>query len=434
MGCGGRNGRSGVYLVAAGLCGTVFGAVPALAADVLPTKSGPAYVRTCTIKGADGDEKAILLPGTDTCLKIGGYLWAEGYFNTFSNYPNDFDKLYTVATGGVILDARTETDYGTLRSYFEARFKWRSSEPWSDGPDPRANQIEVWNAYVQFAGFTAGHAQSFFDFYANADVLGTDPGTIGSDVRTNLIAYTFEFGEGFSTSFPLEDTSERSSGVLPFDPIIAGLDNYQAGQQVPDIVANLKYEGEWGSAQISGALHQVTALDFITETSRTDTWGYAVQAGIMFKLPMLGEKDTLYLQTAYTDGAPAYLGLQDPSGDYSPPDGFVGLFGVSKVSGWNFTASLKHNWNERWSSALFGGYAAYSFNDAFVETLYGASGGKNANIGGYLSWTPVDHLQIALQYDYTYNSATNYLFFAPAAVAASSVDASRVLLFVGRDF
>lgn len=429
--CVRRHGRPGRQLVAAGLCGAAFMALPAAAADVLPAKSGPSYVKACTAQG----EGFLYLPGTDTCIKIGGYAWAEGYFNTFSGYPSGFDKTYTVATYGLQLDTRNETEYGTLRSYFDIRFKWRTSEPWADAPDPRPNQVEVWNAYVQFAGFTFGHAQSFFDFYANADVLGTDPGTIGSDVRTNLAAYTVEFGKGFSATLAFEDASERQSGVFPLDPTFPDvLEDYQAGQKVPDVVANLAYEGTWGKAQVSGALHQVNALDFFQPLNAQDTWGYALQAGIMFKLPVLGEGDTLYLQTAYADGAIAYLGLQDPSGNYSPPDAFVGPLGLSKVSGWNVTGSLKHNWNEKWSSAVFGGYAAYSFNDSWVEAFYGASGGKNANVGGNIAWTPVSHLQIALQYDYNYNSVSNYWAFAPAPVDRSSTSASQVLLFVARDF
>ena len=30
----------------------------------------------------------------------------------------------------------------------------------------------------------------------------------------------------------------------------------EAGQRMPDVVANLKYAGTWGSFQVSGALHQ----------------------------------------------------------------------------------------------------------------------------------------------------------------------------------
>lgn len=401
----------------------------AQAADLpYTTKAAPSYMKQCLAEG----EGFFYIPGTDTCLRVGGYVWAEGYYNTFSNYPATYNDTYSIATAGLILDARTATEYGTLRSYIETRFKWRTSDPWSDGPN--TSEIELWNAYVQFAGLTAGHAQSFFDFYANANVLGTDPATIGDDTRLNLVAYTAEFSKGFSATLSLEDSGARSSGLSPQDPTWAGaLDNYQAGFQVPDIVGNLKYEGSWGSAQLSGALHQVRALTVLNTLATDDTWGYAIQGGLMFNLPTLGEGDTLYLQAAYADGALSYLGLQDPSGEYAAPDAFAGVGGVSKVSGWNVTASLLHNWNEKWSTAVFGGYASYDFDNAVVQALYGTSGGQNANVGGYVGFTPVKHLMLAVQYDWTYNKADDYVAtgYGPSR---GSVDANRVLLIAQRDF
>ncbi|MFG1400582.1 porin [Xanthobacter sediminis] len=420
-------GASGALAVAVG--GTSLLGAPAIAADLLQTKAQPTYMKQCLSQG----EGFFYIPGTDTCLRVGGYLWAEGYYNTYSNYPSENDKTYSIATAGLILDARTETEYGTLRSYLETRFKWRSADPWSDGPN--GSEIEVWNAYIQFAGFTFGHAQSFFDFYANANVLGTDPATIGDDVRLNLVAYTAELGKGFSATLSLEDQADRQSGVRAQDPLPAGvLDNYETGIQVPDIVGHLNYTGEWGQAQISGALHQVRAVDLYNTLAGTqDTWGYALQAGLMFNLPMLGEGDTLYLQSAYVDGAVSYLGLVDPTGEYAPPDAFLGFGGLSKVSGWNVTASLLHNWNAKWSTAVFGGYAAYDFNNTIAETLYGTTGGENGNVGGYIGFTPVKNLLLALQYDWNYNKANNYLNtgFGPTN---SSVNASQVLLFAQREF
>lgn len=402
-------------------------AAPAGAADLL-TKAPAQYVKRCLAEG----EGFFYIPGTDTCIKIGGYVWMEGYYNTYTNYPTNYNDTYTVATGALILDARTATDYGTLRSYIEARTRWRTSDPWSDGPN--TSEMELWNAYIQFAGFTFGRAQSFFDFYANANVLGTDPGTIGDDVRTNLIAYTQEFGNGFSATLSVEDGADRANGVEPFDPDWPGvLDAYDAGQRLPAVVGNLKVEQSWGSAQLSGALHQVRALNLVSENYSEETWGFALQAGIMFKLDALAEGDTLYLQSAYVDGAVSYLGLQDPSGNYLAPDGFVTPYGISKVSGWNVTASFLHNWTEKWSSAVFGGYAAYDFNDTYVECVYGASGGENMNVGGYIAFAPVKDLTIALQYDFTRNTSTDYVMtdYAPPL---GTTDANRVLLFVSRDF
>ncbi|MFG1296738.1 porin [Xanthobacter variabilis] len=421
-------GASTAFAALFGAAGTLSMVAPVQAADLLQTKAKPVYMKQCLSQG----EGFFYIPGTDTCLRVGGYLWAEGYYNTYSDYPSENDKTYSIATGGVILDARTETEYGTLRSYLETRFKWRSADPWSEGPN--GNEVEVWNAYVQFAGFTFGKAQSFFDFYANANVLGTDPATIGDDVRLNLAAYTAEFGKGFSATISLEDAADRKAGIGVNNPVLFGTDDYQAGLQVPDIVANINYTGEWGQAQISGALHQVRALDYINLLGGTeDSWGYALQAGLMFNLPMLGEGDTLYLQTAYVDGATSYLGLVDPAGEYGAPDAFVGANGISKVSGWNVTASLLHNWNEKWSTAVFGGYAAYDFNDSVAESFYGATGGVNGNVGGYIGFTPVKNLLLAVQYDWNYNKADNYVFtgYGPSR---GSTDASQVLLFAQREF
>lgn len=422
-----RGGRF-VLMPAAASVAVLLAGHPAAAADLYATKAQQAYMKACTAQG----EGFFYIPGTDTCIRIGGYLWAEGYYNTYTDYPTMNDKTYSIATAGVIWDTRTQTEYGTLRSYMEMRFRWRTADPWSDGPN--GSELEVWNAYIQWAGFTFGHAQSFFDFYANANVLGTDPGTIGDDVRINLLAYTAEFGQGFSATVSLEDAGNRNSGVLAQNPTLPVVyDNYQAGQYLPDIVGNVKYEGTWGSAQLSGALHQTNSITIFNQFTAEDTWGYALQAGIMFNLPFLGEGDTFYLQSAYADGAVSYLGLQDPSGMYSPPDAFVGAFGLSTVSGWNITASLLHNWNAKWSSAVFGGYAAYDFNDPSAQLFYGSSGGINYNVGGYVAFAPVAGLSIALQYDYTYNEATD---FVPTAFAPglASVDASRVLLFASRDF
>lgn len=415
-----------LFAIVAGIGG--FGAA-GHAADLLSVKTQTSYMRACPSAG----EGFFYIPGTDTCLRIGGYLWAEGYYNTYTNYPVENDKTYSVATAGVILDARTQTDYGTLRSYFEGRFRWRTADPWSNGPN--WTEVEVWNAYVQYGGFTAGKAQSFFDFYANANVLGTDPATIGDDTRLSLIAYTHEFMKGLSATLSFEDASDRQGGIFAANPGLFSTDDFQAGVRSPDIVGNVKYEGEWGTAQLSGALHQVNAQSLLAPLgSAQDSWGYALQAGIMFNLPALGEGDTLYLQAAYVDGAVAYLGLVDPSGSYTPPDAFQGTFGgLSKVSGWNVTASLLHNWNEKWSSALFGGYAAYDFNDPTAQLIYGASGGVNYNVGGYLAFAPVKHFTVALQYDYTFNEAKDYILTAFSPTQAS-VNASQVLLFISRDF
>src|SRR5471032_1811169 len=94
----------------------------AQAAD-LPVKAKPVeYVKICSLYGAG----FYYIPGTDTCIKLGGYLRAEmdfnanGSFNPYraQNFDNPSRNYEVTRTRAMItVDARSQTEYGTLRSY-----------------------------------------------------------------------------------------------------------------------------------------------------------------------------------------------------------------------------------------------------------------------------------------------------------------------------
>lgn len=421
------------YLVSA--AALVAASTGASAADLPVKAAAAAYVKQCAAVG----EGFYYVPGTDTCLRLGGYTQAQGYYNTYTDYPSTNNKTYSIGLFGMILDARTNTEYGVLRSYMDMRFMWRTSDAWSDGPN--SSEFTPWNMYIQYGGFTFGYAQSFFDFYANANVLGQDPATIGDDTRTPLVAYTWEFAQGWSATVAAEDSATRDGGVNPSDPSLEDVsENYQTGTRIPDFVANIGQTGDCGQFQLSGALHQVSAMlptsagvNYVG-ASDTSTWGYAVQAGLMFNLPFIAEGDSLYLQSAYVNGAISYLGLVNASGDFTPPDAYMNADGtVSKISGWNFTAQFLHNWNESWQSAFFGGYAKFNLDNAIAEVAYGATSGTNYNLGANLTWTPVKNLAITLQYDYNSYAANGYVNTG-YGLPVQNQQAHQVLFMVERDF
>ena len=104
----------------------------AQAAD-LPVKAKPVeYVKVCSLYG----EGFFYIPGTDTCIKIGGWVRAEYAFATGnSDFPfitnpvtgrntrDDSPDYNTRARFVFSTDTRTQTEYGTLRSYFRAGFQ-----------------------------------------------------------------------------------------------------------------------------------------------------------------------------------------------------------------------------------------------------------------------------------------------------------------------
>ena len=80
------------------------------------------------------------------------------------------------------------------------------------------------------------------------------------------MGYTAQFGNGFSASIAAEAprktqivTKAFLAGTSMAAPLASGglASNGYGGFQAPDIVANLRVDQAWGSAQIMGALHQV---------------------------------------------------------------------------------------------------------------------------------------------------------------------------------
>ncbi len=278
------------------------------AAD-MPVKARPVeYVKVCSLYG-DG---FWYIPGTDTCIKIGGFVRAQFSWNAGNNaQPIGQGDFSDVASGfntrtdtnsldqnyiGVIsVDVRTPTDYGTLRSYMDlgtqatsaARFGGAMSGLSVDGSIPTpvnsGNVIggnignsgnnyfneatAVSRAFIQFAGFTAGRMRSFFDInsmgpydLSNNRVQGDTAG--GGIVG---IAYTAQLGNGISASLSLEDGGNLifGRGYYTANMSIAATWGALGGgatgdYSVPfslDPVANLRIDQAWGYAQISGALH-----------------------------------------------------------------------------------------------------------------------------------------------------------------------------------
>ena len=139
----------------------------AQAAD-LPVKAKPVeYVKICSLYGVG----FYYIPGTDMCLKIGGWVRAEyAYGDNGSmtwglgngNVNNRSTNNSTLrARGYITADARNQTEYGTVRGYIAVGINTNDV-----GLNTAANQFSANRAFIQWAGFTFGLAQSFYDFYS----------------------------------------------------------------------------------------------------------------------------------------------------------------------------------------------------------------------------------------------------------------------------
>src|SRR5829696_985456 len=71
------------------------------------------YVKVCTEFG----EGFFYIPGTDTCLKISGEVRADFRFDERDGRNDDVTRFRTEPR--LKFDARTATEYGTLRSFIQ---------------------------------------------------------------------------------------------------------------------------------------------------------------------------------------------------------------------------------------------------------------------------------------------------------------------------
>jgi len=393
------------------------------AADLPSRKAAPVeYVRVCSAYGAG----FFFIPGTETCLRVGGRVRAE--YTVGTRYGEGQDAYGTRSRGRLNVDARTATAYGTLRTFF--RYELTVSSGFYAGTtngnqgiiapgtgrntaSGTASNLDL--AFVQFGPITAGRAQSFFDFYANDFGFST---LRTADSRLNLLAYTATFGSGFSATVSLEDrntgTGTRENGVV--SPLAVST---TLGQDFPDVVASLRVDQGWGSAQLSGALTQrnISNTGPLFNASN-DEMGFAVQGGVKINLPMLAAGDVLFLQAAYADGALGYLGWGGQFGAGRQTTSVGGLqlavadYGVNALgrtnsaTGWSIVAAFRHFWTPQLRTEIYGSYSELSLGynlaaQAVPGVVSRPLDPKEMIIAGNLIWSPVSGLDIGLEVIYT---------------------------------
>ena len=107
------------------------------------------------------------------------------------------------------IDVRTQTEYGTLRAYSRAGFQTTTGET-------AQGKIYTERGFIQFAGFTFGKSQSYFDFFGGEFCYGCTYTGNSSQTDTNgtlLAAYTATFGNGFTATISLEDQFIRRNAI-----------------------------------------------------------------------------------------------------------------------------------------------------------------------------------------------------------------------------
>ena len=388
------------------------------AADLPVKAKAVEYVRICSLYGAG----FFYIPGTDTCLKLGGYLRVDTTFNggahgspAWSGDLGQQDRYRNYFVGrsrmALTVDTRTATEYGVVRTFGQADFQFQTQGNSTANPanaaavptgtsyfhNPGEGYVAVEYAFIQFAGFTFGKSSSAYSSPWNGSPGNITSNLLGGQTTVtgvNNIQYTAQFGNGVSGSIGLDDpvVFNRTSVYNLSNPGAIGANgtgsNAYAGVHAPDIVGNIRVDQAWGLFQISAAAHEVSGsynnlsagalpnnLSEISVHPETK-WGGSVMAALQIKNIPTGAGDDIKMDASFARGdTKNVISTSATSPNFAMFGGSsVGIPGVYQTVGFGATTDAVY------LPVLFGGTGDLKLTDS-----WGVRGAFNHNWDPYWS-------------------------------------------------
>jgi opacity protein-like surface antigen len=269
----------------------------ARAADaVMAEPEAVEYVRVCDAYGAG----YFYIPGTETCLKIGGYVRYDMGFGETNGLNVDADPWGDAwdkrARFSFRVSTASDTELGTLKTYVETRFNYRQGLS--------TNSLNF--AYIQLGGLRIGKDESAYTTFAGYAGAVINDGQISyGPFDTTLISYTFDGGNGFTAILSLEDDNGQGGGYIP--DVVAGAKYAANGYGITGVVGYDESRSEWaGKIRLDAELGKFTAFVMggwgsdPSGLSRFQGWrgDWAIWGGASFKA---SDKISLNAELDYDD-------------------------------------------------------------------------------------------------------------------------------------
>ncbi|WP_073055550.1 porin [Kaistia soli] len=418
-----------------GSAAVIFACGAAEAADL--TVAEPVdYVKVCDAFG----KGFFYSPGTDTCIKVGGYVkfgtaFGDTDFGTYNKiYPNSqWSNFYTEAS--VQLTASSVTEFGNLTGFLDFRAQSGNTGSFTQSAtqtvNAATNSAYVDSAYLALGPIKAGRFDSLYDFGQGY----TDTGGFASDTKTDHIQLTYAVN-GFGLAISVEDQRDRGASGNTGDPVLSGASYYQGGQtNIPDIVGALTYASGIFSTKIAVAYVNdavdinggagTLANPYVIDAKS----GYAIGGSVEFALDSFSKGDKFFVTGSYGDNANSYTGIAGGTSVANLTSSVNSNFIASAAPGssWSALASYKHVWTPTVWSAVSGGYASYDGDSYYDNYTVDAYRGVFST-----GWTPVTGLDLMLDGQYSHVEVSDGR--TAAALKETDGDAWTVNLWMKRSW
>ena len=269
----------------------IFIAASAYAADLPAKKAAPAAASdavSCPAFGAG----YFKIPGSDLCLKVGGYVRSDTRFlanaSRPATLPANFGYKYILG-----FDVSQNSELGTIHSRIGmydsqlAKIGTVGYQTWPDTPLHTPGGPATESAYVDIGGFRAGFAPSTVDFDNAYNLSGVQYQPVG----VALLSYTASFANGSTLTVAAENTTWSDNNVGP-SPTSA----FNNPASRPDLIVS-------GSAKLDTTVIKAGVVSHEVAADNGTAQGFAV----------LGRSDTtmgpakIILGAAWASGAAAYV-------------------------------------------------------------------------------------------------------------------------------
>jgi len=254
------------------------------------------------------------------------------------------------------------------------------------------SSVHVHEAWVKYAGFTAGRHPSYFDFVPGYNHTAG----YASQRNLSLLAFTKSFDKAGSVSVAVEDQTERR--------MEEGVWAAYGGQRMPDVVAQARWTPSWGIVHLGGALHHIN--DAIGSRS---AYGFAANAGVEYRVKWgevfgpaaEGTYGRILVTGAYASGALDYLGIPKFGADYVSD--ITGR--IEQTKGHSAIVSYEHVWRPNFKTTF--GVSSYGLGSD-TENYRHRVRGLLAQVGA--EYMPTPGLMVGVEGDYFRDSVKGRFF------------------------
>jgi len=170
------------------------------------------YVRVCDAYGTG----YFYIPGTETCLKIEGYVRFDVNFGFGDFYDNGgLEDWSSLTRGQVQFTAKSDTEYGPLTGVIVYQANYRPNGDASNNTATDGTDFALDTAYIDIAGLRVGKLFNWWD----DDFSGEFDVTNSGNTSFNSIRYQYESGD-FYAGIAVEEIGGVNYGFA--GPLAAG--------------------------------------------------------------------------------------------------------------------------------------------------------------------------------------------------------------------